>query len=53
MTVKELISKLKQEDEDKVVIFVDPNGGWTNIEIGDKNIEISTLNLIASTNMEK
>jgi hypothetical protein len=32
VTVKHLISKLKEFDPDAVVIIGDPEGGWSNID---------------------
>lgn len=44
MTVKELIKKLSNYHEDKVVVLKDRSGGWCNIDYIEN--ETSTVNLI-------
>ncbi len=47
MTIQELINKLLEcKDKERIVIFEEENGGWTNIEIKDKSD--STLSLVPS-----
>ena len=52
MTVKELTDKLQCMNSDKVVIWVDNAGGWTNIEINmdDSTSQLSTVSLVPSIN---
>ena len=47
MTINDLIKRLKKEDYDKVIIFKDIDGGWTNVNL---KIEESTITLTPDTN---
>lgn len=51
MTVAQMQEKLDTLDPDAVVIFVEHNGGWTNIEFGA--CDQSCVCIVPSTNMEK
>lgn len=56
MTVKELIKALERiEDEDRVVVFKDSDGGWTNItlRIPIDTKKDSSVYILASSNREK
>ena len=33
MTIGELIDKLRELDEDDVIVYTDADGGWANIEL--------------------
>ena len=56
MTVDELITKLeKVRDKNKVVLFVDINGGWTNVKFvePDDNQHCATVFITPCENREK
>jgi len=56
MTVAELINKLEGiKNKDKVVIFTDINGGWTNIDIIEPldTYQCSQILIVPSENREK
>lgn len=42
MTNRELIERLSKLDPDKVVIYTEICGSWTNIEIDDTSSEVTT-----------
>lgn len=51
MIISDLIEKLQKLDPDAVIIFVEHNGGWTNIEMG--SCDNSCVCIVPATNMEK
>lgn len=44
MTVNDLIKRLKKIDGDKMVLHVDENGGWSNIELVEKEHDVHLYN---------
>ncbi len=51
MTVEHLIKELKKADKDSVVVFVDIDGGWTNISLAIDKYGFASI--IPSENTEK
>lgn len=41
MNVKQLIKRLDQMNKDKIVIFMDVDGGWDNIEIKETEYNVT------------
>lgn len=48
MTLNDLLKRVKKEDYDKVIIFKDINGGWTNVNL---KIDECTLTLKPDTKL--
>lgn len=40
MTVNDLMKRLKKIDGNKMVLLVDSEGGWTNIELDEKKNDV-------------
>lgn len=40
MDVKQLIKRLEKMNKDKIVIYMDENGGWDNVEIKETEHDV-------------